>query len=157
MSKDVHDVIYRKLKELEKNLILLKQLTDVKRENLKEDMIKYWGIERGIQICIECTIDIGNIVISVTDNDKPATYKETMATLSNIGIIPKKFSENLSKMVGFRNILVHDYTKIDESVILHILNNELQDFVKFIEYINNWLDGNANSKGEWLCKKILMM
>ncbi|HHW71556.1 MAG TPA: DUF86 domain-containing protein, partial [Clostridiales bacterium] len=73
MTKDVYDIICRKFKELENNLIFLKQVSfDVNKDNLKEDMIRYWGIERGIQICIECVIDIGNILISVTDNDKPS-------------------------------------------------------------------------------------
>jgi uncharacterized protein YutE (UPF0331/DUF86 family) len=144
MTKDVCDVIRRKLKELESNLIFLKQASlDLNKVNLKEDMIRYWGIERGIQICIECVIDIGNILISVTDNDKPSTYKETMLTLSRLDVIPEDFSQRLRKMVGFRNILVHDYTKIDEDIIVHTLNNELDDFIEYINYINKWLNENC--------------
>lgn len=143
MTKDVYDVISRKLKELENNLIFLKQASfDVNKDNLKEDMIRYWGIERGIQISIECVIDIGNILISVTDNDKPSTYRETMITLSQIDVIPEKFSKKLSRMVGFRNILVHDYAKIDEDMILFILKNELDDFIKYMNYVNKWLKEN---------------
>ena len=143
MTKDVYDVIRRKLKELESNLIFLKQVSfDMNKDNLKEDMIRYWGIERGIQICIECVIDIGNILISVTDNDKPSTYRETMIALSQIGVIPEKFSRKLSKMVGFRNILVHDYTKIDEDMIIYILKNELDDFIKYMDYVDKWLKEN---------------
>ena len=143
MIKDVYDVIRRKLKELESNLIFLKQVSfDVNKDNLKEDMIRYWGIERGIQICIECVIDISNILISVTDNDKPSTYRETMITLSQIVVIPEKFSKKLSKMVGFRNILVHDYTKIDEDMIIYILKNELEDFIKYMDYVDKWLKEN---------------
>lgn len=143
MTKDVYDIICRKFKELENNLIFLKQVSlDVNKDNLKEDMIRYWGIERGIQICIECVIDIGNILISVTDNDKPSTYKETMITLSQIGVISEKFSKKLSKMVGFRNILVHDYTKIDEDMIIYILKTELDDFIKYMDYVDKWLKEN---------------
>ena len=143
MTKDVYDVIRRKLKELESNLIFLKQVSfDMNKDNLKEDMIRYWGIERGIQICIECVIDIGNILISVTDNDKPSTYRETMIALSQIGVIPEKFSRKLSKMVGFRNILVHDYTKIDEDMIIYVLKNELDDFIKYMDYVDKWLKEN---------------
>ncbi len=143
MTKDVYDVIIKKLKELENNLIFLKQASSaINNDNLKKDMIKYWGIERGIQICIECVIDIGNILISVSDNDKPSTYRETMIALTQIDVIPENFSKKLSKMVGFRNILVHDYTKIDEDIIIHILKNELDDFIKYIEYVNKWLKDN---------------
>ena len=43
-------------------------------------------------------------------------------------------------MVGFRNILVHDYIKINEDVILEILSNNLDDFIKFSNYIRKYLD-----------------
>jgi uncharacterized protein YutE (UPF0331/DUF86 family) len=43
-----------------------------------------------------------------------------MITLSYIGVITEKISKKLSKIVSFRNILVHDYTKIDEDIILFI-------------------------------------
>lgn len=45
-------------------------------------------------------------------------------------------------MVGFKNILVHDYIKIDEEIILYILKNELDDFVDYMNYINRWLNEN---------------
>ncbi|MGB9680332.1 MAG: HepT-like ribonuclease domain-containing protein [Thermoanaerobacteraceae bacterium] len=65
MTKSILEIINNKIKELQKNLILLKSVAqDVNEENIKADMIKYWGIERGIQISIECVIDIANIIIS---------------------------------------------------------------------------------------------
>lgn len=143
MTRDIIGLINRKLKELERNLIFLKQASfEITKENLKEDIIRYWGIERGIQICIEIVIDIANILISFSDYDKPSTYREAILSLSEHGIIPKKFAEELAKMVGFRNILVHDYAKIDEDIILDILSNRLEDFIKYMNYINSWLKEN---------------
>jgi uncharacterized protein YutE (UPF0331/DUF86 family) len=45
-------------------------------------------------------------------------------------------------MVSYRNILVHDYMKIDEEIIIDILNNHLDDFAKFIGHINTWIEKN---------------
>ena len=45
-------------------------------------------------------------------------------------------------MVGFRNILVHDYVKEDEDIIVDILSNRLEDFIKYMNYINNWIKEN---------------
>ena len=143
MTRDIISLISRKVKELEQNLIFLKQISqEINKENLKEDIIRYWGIERGIQICIESVIDIGNIIISAVDFERASTYRETILTLSKLGIIPKGFAKELSKMIGFRNILVHDYTKIDEEIILEILDNRLEDFIKYINHINKWLKEN---------------
>ncbi|EGD50933.1 protein of unknown function DUF86 [Thermoanaerobacter ethanolicus JW 200] len=146
MTKSIIETINSKIKELQKNLILLKKVSqEVNKENIKEDMLKYWGIERGIQISIECVIDIANIIISSLGLEKPDTYRETVLLLGKSNILPENFAKNISNMVSFRNILVHDYMKIDEKVIVDILKNHLDDFVKYIHYINKWIEENYYS------------
>lgn len=143
MTKDIISLINKKLKELEQNLIFLKNASfEINRENLKEDIIRYWGIERGIHICIESVIDIANILISSSEVEKPSTYRDTILVLSELDIIPKSFSRDLAKMIGFRNILVHDYINIDEEIIYDVLTNKLNDFIKFTSYINKWVKQN---------------
>ncbi|SHD76677.1 type VII toxin-antitoxin system HepT family RNase toxin [Schnuerera ultunensis] len=143
MTKDIISLINEKLREMEKNLIFLKQVSqEISKDNIKDDIIRYWGIERGLQILIELVIDSANIIISSTDIEKPPTYRKTILKLSKIDVIPKKFAEELSKMAGFRNILVHDYAEVDEDIILEILENKLDDFLKYINYINKWLKEN---------------
>lgn len=144
MTKDIADVIKRKLKELEQNLIYLKQISyDINAENLKSDMIRYWGIERGIQICIECILDIANVIISVSGKEKPDTYREIMLKMSDLKVVSVKFSKKLANMAGFRNILVHDYTKIDSEVIINILKNDINDFMKYTVDVTNWMKENG--------------
>ncbi|WP_416237348.1 type VII toxin-antitoxin system HepT family RNase toxin [Thermoanaerobacter sp. RKWS2] len=146
MTKSIIETINSKIKELQKNLILLKKVSqEVNKENIKEDMLKYWGIERGIQISIECVIDIANIIISSLGLEKPDTYRETVLLLGKSNILPENFAKNISNMISFRNILVHDYMKIDEKVIVDILKNHLDDFVKYIYYINKWIEENYYS------------
>lgn len=141
MTKSVLEIIQLKIKELQKNLILLKSVSaNINEENLKEDMIKYWGIERGLQISIECIIDISNIIISSLDMEKPDTYRESILFLEKEKILPKKFVMEIANMISFRNILVHDYMRIDEKIMIDILRNRLEDFVKYINYINTWLE-----------------
>lgn len=65
-----------------------------------------------------------------------------MTVLAELEVIPKEFSKKLSNMVGFRNILVHDYTKIEAEIIVKILKNDLIDFVLFISYINTWMENH---------------
>ncbi len=143
MTKDIVELILRKLKELEQTLLFLrKESVNINTQNIKDDMIRYWGVERGIQISIENIIDIANIIISTSDKEKPNTYRETMNLLSEIEVVPKSFSRKLSNMVGFRNILVHDYTKIDPEIIIDILKNGINDFISFANYVNEWLKKN---------------
>ncbi|AAM23975.1 phosphoketolase [Caldanaerobacter subterraneus subsp. tengcongensis MB4] len=50
VTKSIIETINSKIKELQKNLILLKRVAqEVNEENIKEDMLRYWGLEGGIQ------------------------------------------------------------------------------------------------------------
>lgn len=143
MTKDIVGLINEKLREMEQNLISLKEASyEITKDNLKDNIIRYWGIERGLQILVESVIDIANIIISSTNVDKPLTYRETIIELSNVGVIPKRFAEEFSKIAGFRNILVHDYAKVDEEIILEVLDTKLDDFIKYANYISRWLKEN---------------
>lgn len=141
MTKSVLEIIQLKIKELQKNLILLQSVSaNIDEENLKEDIIRYWGIERGLQISIECIIDISNIIISSLDMEKPDTYRQSILFLEKEKILPKQFAKEIANMISFRNILVHDYMRVDEKIMIDILKNRLGDFVKYINYINAWIE-----------------
>lgn len=143
MTRNIVDLINFKIRELQKNLLHLKQVSfEVNKENLKEDIIRYWGIERGIHICVECVLDIANIIISSLGLERPDSYRETILTLYKQGVIPEQFAKQIVGMASFRNILVHDYTRVDEDIILDILKNRLEDFAQFAQYITKWLDEN---------------
>ncbi|MGB9680331.1 MAG: DUF86 domain-containing protein [Thermoanaerobacteraceae bacterium] len=62
--------------------------------------------------------------------------------MSKVGVLPQTFARGVSSMVSFRNILVYDYMKVEERMIVDILKNHLDDFVKYIDYINKWIDEN---------------
>ncbi|MDO6355754.1 DUF86 domain-containing protein [Caloramator sp. CAR-1] len=143
MTRNIVDLINFKIRELQKNLLHLKQASfEVNKENLKEDIIRYWGIERGIHICVECVLDIANIIISSLGLERPDSYRETILTLYKQGVIPEQFAKQIVGMASFRNILVHDYTRVDEDIILDVLKNRLDDFAVFAQYITKWLEEN---------------
>jgi uncharacterized protein YutE (UPF0331/DUF86 family) len=139
MTKNILDTINIKISELQKSLVLLDSVSkSINESNLKSDMIKYWGIERGIQISIECVIDIANIIISTLGLEKPDTYRETILELCKEDILPQEFGKTIANMISFRNILVHDYTRVDEKILINILHNHLEDFTKFMDYVSKW-------------------
>lgn len=143
MTKSVVELIGVKMKELQKNLLLLKSVSiDITKENLKEDMIKYWGIERGLHISIECVMDIANIIISSIGIEKPDTYREIILALGKEKVIPLEFAKQIANMASFRNILVHDYMKVEEDIMIDVLKNRLEDFSRFIDFVNKWINKN---------------
>ncbi|WP_218070347.1 type VII toxin-antitoxin system HepT family RNase toxin [Desulfuribacillus alkaliarsenatis] len=140
VAKDVKVMLTKKIADLQKNILLLEQIkAEISIDNLHEDEVKYWAIERGLQLSVEIVIDIANILISANDWETPDTYRETLLKLGEKEIVPKAFAEKISGMAHFRNILVHDYLEMDENILKEVLTVGIADIVKYIDYVNRYL------------------
>lgn len=50
-------------------------------------------------------------------------------------IISAELSKKLQAMVGFRNIAVHDYVRLNLEIVHSIVKNNLQDFLSFAQQV----------------------
>ncbi|MGB9838924.1 type VII toxin-antitoxin system HepT family RNase toxin [Methanothermobacter sp.] len=119
-------------------MLILREHRVTERE-LRDDYILRSAIERNLQLAIESALDIGEMVISMEDLEKPETYRDIIEILEKHGILPSDFAERFSEAAGLRNILVHMYTDVDPSIITEILNKRLHDFEFYSESILRFL------------------
>ncbi len=76
-------------------------------------------------------MDVADHIVADRRLRIPATGAETFEVLGEAKILSLVLSEALAKMVGFRNILVHDYARLDPVIVLRILGTDLQDLERF--------------------------
>lgn len=88
---------------------------------------------------IEVVIDIGKMIIVLKDLKRPEDNGDIISVLVGNKIISKKLSEKLIGIVNFRNILVHDYEKIDREIVYKKLQKNLDDFSDFKKNIVKYL------------------
>jgi len=93
--------------------------------------------ERNLQIAIEACFDIGKIIISQKMLRDPKDNKDIFVILAEAGIIGLRSLEFLTPMAGTRNILVHGYDKVDDSLVYGILKRHLDDFDIFLTEIRD--------------------
>ncbi|MGD0655698.1 MAG: DUF86 domain-containing protein [Thermoguttaceae bacterium] len=79
----------------------------------------------------EQAIDIANHLIKKKKLGLPKDSRESFDILAHAGIIPDDLSAKLKGMVGFRNILVHDYRKLDLGIMLDVIERRLDDLIDF--------------------------
>ncbi len=65
--------------------------------------------------------------------------RDVFEILNENSVISEDLSVKLQKMVGFRNIAVHDYQRIDPAILQSIIENNLDDFRKLSKTIVNYL------------------
>jgi len=138
MTKITQNKIFEKTKNLDEYLGYLKNIAkETKgRKKLFVADFHYFGLaERYLQLAIQTLIDIAQLVIIEEGFEKPAGNQEMISMLFVEKIISEKLATKLDGIVGFRNILVHEYGKIDrEKVYAYIQNRtgNLTDFKKAI-------------------------
>ena len=91
--------------------------------------------ERNIQVAIEGCLDIAKIVISSKELPEPKDNKGLFAVLAEAGILRDASLKFLVPMAGTRNVLVHGYDKVEDSVIYGVLKRHLSDFGVFLKEI----------------------
>jgi len=117
-------------------------LEELRREPYEEFLSNYmvrYTSERCLHLAIECAINIGNHIISALQLRKPEEYHDIAIILGEAGVIPREFAEQLAKMIRFRNILVHNYVRLDPSKVYSFMQERLEDFELFIKYIIDFL------------------
>jgi len=128
-------VIENKISFVKKYLKILDKYKKYSKKELEKDTEVKGAVERYLYLAVQSAIDLAEALISYKNFRKPTTYKETFSILEEENIIDSKLSDNLVKMVGFRNIITHDYEKVDYDIVYDILRNKLKDIEKLIKKI----------------------
>lgn len=128
------DLVLQKLRDLDRYLRELKKHQGINAIELEDDLDKLWVIERGLQICIQIVLDTGNHILA-GKGLSANSYKDILQELGKQNIIPREFARKISGMAGLRNILVHEYAKVDTALLTGIINEGLDDFSRFAKYV----------------------
>ena len=104
----------------------------------------FFGLaERYLQLSIEILLDVGKLLIVIKGLKRPEENQEIFSALRDEKIISEKLADNLMGVANFRNILVHDYEKIDREIVYEKLRNNLDDFENFKKeiagYVNKYI------------------
>jgi len=126
--------ILSKLDELDMYLDELESIMPTSYEEYASSIEKKRACERLLHILIECTIDICTLVVKGLRLGLPAEEKDVFEKLGQKEIISKRMERKLKAMRGFRNILVHRYSGIDDRLVFENLKktNDFKDFRKEI-------------------------
>lgn len=128
-------LILRKLSELDEYLKQTREFSSVTLEEYSRDWKVQRIVERTLQMMIETCADIANHIISDRGYRIPNNYGDTFRVLHENGVLKEDLFEIMVKMARFRNIVVHQYDKVDESIVIGILKNYLNDFEAYRDAI----------------------
>lgn len=121
------EIIRKRLNKLDEYLGVLKKLQRYSFEEFKADPEYYGSAERFLHLAIEAIIDMGNHVIADSELGVVNWYSDIPKIMAEKGFISSELEEKWIRMIGFRNILVHEYIDIDRRIVYDVLQNNIHD------------------------------
>ena len=124
------DIVQAKVAIVQRCLKRIKDVTGLDPTKL-DDLDTQDIFTLNLQRAVQATIDLAAHVVGAEGLGLPRDLRENFRLLANNAIIPHELCVRMEKMVGFRNIAVHEYQTLDLAVLRSILSNNLKDLENF--------------------------
>lgn len=131
--------VENKISDVKKYLKILENYKKYSVEEIKKDITLKGAVERYLYLATQAAIDLGEAVIAYKNFRKPTTMSEVFYILNEEKIISADLTDKMAKMSGFRNIIAHDYEKVNYDIVYDVLQNRLKDIEKFLKFLGKVL------------------
>ena len=125
------DVLLNKVATIERCLARVESEYLGHEEELESNYTRQDSIILNLQRACETSIDAAMHLVRVRKLGVPQESRDAFDMLGEAGIIIAVLCERLKAMVGFRNVAVHDYRKLNLEVVRRIVHEHLGDFREF--------------------------
>ncbi|BDR93325.1 hypothetical protein Vsou_24180 [Vulcanisaeta souniana JCM 11219] len=110
---------------------------------LLNDYVLLNAVLHMLQVAIQALIDMGSHIMVERGLKAPSTYSEVPIYLSQAGVISGDDSRIFRRMIGFRNVLVHNYSQVSIDVLREILAKALyKDLLRIAIKLFDYAVGN---------------
>lgn len=137
------DFIKRKISLIQDDLVGLSSMANFSLDQVCADFMKQAALERLLERIINRAIDANRYIISEMKNEKissPKDYRDTFLILAELGIFSPDFAKEISKSIGTRNVLAHEYDKTDQALIYNSVGDCLKDYNEYCRFILEYIE-----------------
>ena len=127
------DIILAKVATIERCLRRIHESTGGNPDAL-DDVDRQDVFVLNLQRAAQAAIDIAQHLVAAGGWGLPATLREGFAILEKEAGLDRDLSAQMQRMVGFRNIAVHDYQDLSVGALKAILVSHLDELRAFASY-----------------------
>ena len=127
--------ILEKVADIRESVDFLSRYASLSDEDFLTDHEAIRAARYSFIVIAEAATNIATHICARVLKKAPATYVESFLLLAEHKLIDADLAKRLGQMVGFRNLLVHGYNRIDDRIMLKIMRSDLEDLELFIDEI----------------------
>ncbi len=125
------DVVLNKAAIVERCLMRVRAEYAGDARNLRENLTRQDSIVLNLQRACEAAIDLAMHLVRVRRLGVPQETRDAFDLLAGAGLLEAELAERLKRMVGFRNVAVHDYRRLSLDIVQAIVERHAGDFLEF--------------------------
>jgi len=129
------DILIEKITHIKHCLKRIKDTTGLDPDSL-DDYDRQDIFILNLQRAVQAAIDIAVHIVQDAGWGVAKSLKENFSVLDENNVIDKELSGKLKKMVGLRNLAVHDYSELNIDILKNILTHSLKDLETFYTIIS---------------------
>jgi len=129
------DVILNKVASLERCLERVRTVFGGKDANLYDNLTAQESILLNLQRACEISIDLAMHVVRKRKLGVPQDSRDAFDLLQTHGLLDEPLTTSMKRMVGFRNIAIHEYDKLNLDIVKSILTTKLDDILRFGQHL----------------------
>lgn len=127
----VDDVVLNKAAVIEHCVARVREEYAGDPQRLRDDITRQDSIILNLQRACEAAIDLAMHVVRVRRLGVPQETRQSFEMLRDANLLESRLADRMMRMVGFRNVAVHDYRKLDIDVVERIVTDHLDEFLAF--------------------------
>jgi uncharacterized protein YutE (UPF0331/DUF86 family) len=125
------DVLVNKAAIIERCIARVREEYAGDERNLTENITRQDSIILNLQRACEAAIDLAMHVVRRRRLGVPQETRDAFRLLQEAGMLSPDLGDRLMRMVGFRNVAIHDYRRLDLQIVKRIVTSQLDDFLAF--------------------------
>lgn len=121
------EVLRRRLEKLDEYLSILVRMRRYSRREFLAEPEHYGAAERFLQLSIETIDDLAGHVVADEGWGSAESPRDLAHLFRRHGLVNADLESRWTLMIGFRNVLVHEYVELDREIVYDVLQNRLDD------------------------------
>lgn len=125
------DVALNKAASLERCVKRIREVYEGDDKQLYENPTSQDSILLNLQRACEVSIDLAMHVVRKRRLGVPQDSRDAFELLHAGGLLDRELTTTMKRMVGFRNVAVHEYDRLNLDIVKAIITQQLDEFLKF--------------------------
>lgn len=134
--------VLRLLRSLTDDLSVLRSEAEADSER-RSDPLWLRGVKYSFVTAIESCVDVAQHLCASEGWGPPSDNGDAFALLGRHGVLAAPLSQRMRQAAGFRNVLVHEYVRVDDRIVVQRLQDP-SDLEHFARQVSDWLTAHRS-------------